>query len=147
VIVDSQLRFPLEANLLRRHPLSPWIATSEQADHERQQRLEAAGARVLRLPATPNGAVDLDALLKQLGECGITSLMVEGGARIITSFLARQLAHYLVLTVVPRLVGGVRAVGSLGPFEPARFPGLRDIGYQRLGEDLVLWGDLAWGKA
>ena len=48
--------------------------------------------------------------------------MVEGGARIITSFLARQLANYLVLTVVPRLVGGVRAVGNLGAFEPARFP-------------------------
>jgi 3,4-dihydroxy 2-butanone 4-phosphate synthase/GTP cyclohydrolase II len=73
--------------------------------------------------------------------------MVEGGARIITSFLTRQLANYLVLTVVPRLVGGVRAVGSLGGFEPARFPGLRHIGYQRLGEDLVLWGDLAWGEA
>ena len=34
VIVDSQLRFPLEANLLHRHPLTPWIATSEQADRE-----------------------------------------------------------------------------------------------------------------
>jgi GTP cyclohydrolase II len=147
VIVDSQLRFPLEANLLRRHPLAPWIATSEQADRERQRRLEAAGARILRLPPTSSGAVDLDALLKQLGECGIRSLMVEGGARIITSFLARQIANYLVLTVVPRLVGGVRAVGNLGAFEPARFPGLRHIGYQRLGEDLVMWGDLAWGEA
>jgi 3,4-dihydroxy 2-butanone 4-phosphate synthase/GTP cyclohydrolase II len=147
VIVDSQLRFPLDANLLRRHPLSPWIATSEQADRARQQRLEAAGARVLRLPTTPSGQVDLAALLKQLGEDGISSLMVEGGARIITSFLGRQLADYVVLTVVPRLVGGVHAVGHLGPFEAARFPALRNIGYQRLGEDLVLWGDLAWGKA
>jgi GTP cyclohydrolase II len=147
VIVDSQLRFPLEANLLRRHPLAPWIATSEQADRERQRRLEAAGARVLRLPSTSSGAVDLDALLKQLGEWGIRSLMVEGGARIITSFLARRLANFLVLTVVPRLVGGVRAVGNLGAFEPAHFPGLRHVGSQRLGEDLVLWGDLAWGEA
>jgi 3,4-dihydroxy 2-butanone 4-phosphate synthase/GTP cyclohydrolase II len=147
VIVDGQLRFPLESNLLRRHPLAPWIATSEQADHVRQQQLEAAGARVLRLPSTPNGDVDLVALLRRLGECGIRSLMVEGGARIITSFLARQLANYLVLTVVPRLVGGLHAVKGLGAFEPARFPGLRNIGYQRLGEDLVLWGDLAWTAA
>jgi GTP cyclohydrolase II len=147
VIVDSQLRFPLEANLLRRHPLSPWIATSEQADRQRQRRLEAAGARVLRLPSMPSGYVDLTALLEQLGTCGLNSLMVEGGARIITSFLAGQLADYLVLTVVPRLVGGVHAVGHLGQVEPARFPGLQHIGHQRLGEDLVLWGDLAWGKA
>jgi GTP cyclohydrolase II len=147
IIVDSQLRFPLEANLLRQHPLAPWIATSDQADRARQKRLEAAGARVLRLPTRAGGAVDLDALLEQLGGWGINSLMVEGGARIITSFLARQLADHLVLTVVPRLIGGVHAVGNLEPFEPARFPALRNMGHQRLGEDLVLWGDLAWGKA
>jgi 3,4-dihydroxy 2-butanone 4-phosphate synthase/GTP cyclohydrolase II len=147
VIVDSRLRFPLEANLLRRHPLTPWIATSDQADGVRQRQLEAAGARVLRLPPMENGEVDLAALLQQLGTWGINSLMVEGGARIITSFLARQLADHLVLTVVPRLVGGVRAVGNLGPLGLDRFPGLRNIGHQWLGEDLVLWGDLAWGKA
>jgi len=147
VIVDSQLRFPLEANLLCHHPLAPWIATSDQADRERQRRLEAAGARVLRLPSRAGGTVDLEALLRQLGAWGINSLMVEGGARIITSFLGRQLVDHLILTVVPRLVGGVHAVGNLGQFEPARFPGLRNVGHQRLGEDLVLWGDLAWGKA
>jgi GTP cyclohydrolase II len=147
VIVDSRLRFPLEANLLSRHPLSPWIATSDQADHRRQQCLEAAGARVLRLPSMANGDVDLAALLEQLGKWGIDSLMVEGGARIITSFLARQLADHLVLTVVPRLVGGVHAVGNLGQFGLAHFPGLRNVGHQRLGDDLVLWGDLAWSKA
>lgn len=147
VIVDSQLRFPLEANLLRHHPLSPWIATSDQADRTRQKRLEEAGARVLRLPSKPGGGVDLAALLDQLGHLGVDSLMVEGGARIITSFLARQLADHLVLTMVPRLVGGMHAVGNLGRFEPTPFPGLRNVGHQRLGEDLVLWGDLAWDKA
>jgi GTP cyclohydrolase II len=147
VIVDSQLRFPLEANLLRQHPLPPWIATSAQADRERQRRLEAAGARVLRLPSLPSGNVDLAALLEQLGHWGVNSLMVEGGARIITSFLARQLADHLVLTVVPRLVGGVHAVGNLGQFAPACLPGIQNVGHQRLGEDLVVWGDLAWGKA
>ena len=96
---------------------------------------------------TATAVQDLTALLGRLGEYGIKSLMVEGGARIITSFLARQLANYLVLTVVPRLVGGLHAVRDLGAFEPARFPGLRNIGYQRLGEDLVLWGDLAWTTA
>lgn len=147
VIVDSQLRFPLEANLLRQHPLPPWIATSDRADRQRQRRLEAAGARVLRLPAMAGGDVDLAALLERLGNWGVNSLMVEGGARIITSFLARQLADHLVLTVVPRLVGGVHAVGNLGQFAPACLPGLRHMGQLRLGEDLVVWGDLAWGKA
>jgi diaminohydroxyphosphoribosylaminopyrimidine deaminase / 5-amino-6-(5-phosphoribosylamino)uracil reductase len=85
-------------------------------------------------------------LLEQLGKWGLESLMVEGGARIITSFLARQLADHLVLTVVPRLVGGMHAVGDLGRFGLACFPRLRNVGHQRLGEDLVLWGDLVWDK-
>jgi 3,4-dihydroxy 2-butanone 4-phosphate synthase/GTP cyclohydrolase II len=147
VIVDSQLRFPLEANLLHHHPLSPLIATGDQADRERQRRLEAAGARILRLPTMANGEVDLAALLARLAERDVNSLMVEGGARIITSFLASQLVDHLVLTVVPRLVGGLHAVGGLGQIDPAHFPSLRHVGYQQLGEDLVLWGDLAWDKA
>jgi 3,4-dihydroxy 2-butanone 4-phosphate synthase/GTP cyclohydrolase II len=146
VVADSRLRFPLQANLLQQHPLSPWIATSEQADKGRQRRLEAAGARVLRLPTTAKGRVDLTALLERLAEWGVDSLMVEGGARIITSFLAEQLVDQLVLTVVPRLVGGLHAVGNLRQISPARLPSLRNSGYQRLGEDLVLWGEVAWGQ-
>jgi GTP cyclohydrolase II len=147
VVVDSQLRFPLEANLLHHHPLSPWIATGDQADAERQRQLEKAGARVLRLPTTVSGGVDLAALLYRLGEWGIDSVMVEGGARIITSFLAQRLVDHLVVTVVPRLIGGLHAVGSLSLSDPALFPSLRHVDYQRLGEDLVMWGDVAWGQA
>jgi GTP cyclohydrolase II len=147
VVVDSRLRLPLEANLLQHHPLSAWIATSEHADVERQRQLEAAGARIIRLPSTAAGDIDLHALLAQLGARGVNSLMVEGGARIITSFLAARLVDHLVLTIVPRLVGGVHAVGNLGPLAPPPFPGLSQPQYQQLGEDLVLWGDVTWGKA
>jgi GTP cyclohydrolase II len=147
VVVDSRLRFPLDANLLRDHPLSAWIATREQADQGHQWALERAGARILRLPADADGQVDLIALLERLGALGINRLMVEGGARIITSFLRERLVDLLVLTVSPMMVGGLQAVDQLGDTDPARFPRLRHPGYERLGEDLILWGDLVWGKA
>jgi len=143
VVVDSQLRFPLDANLLKHHPLPAWIATGEKADRVRQRGLERAGARVLRLPAHPNGGLDLAALLERLGELGITRLMVEGGARIITSFLRERLADVLVLTVSPTLVGGVHAVGDLGETDPACFPRLKGPGSAWRGDDLILWGELA----
>ena len=76
---------PLSANLLCAHPLSPWIAAGEPAEVDRQHVLEAAGARILRLPMNARGHVNLTALLERLGELGINSVMVEGGARIITS--------------------------------------------------------------
>ena len=77
---------------------------------------------ILALAATPARADSTDlsraaptvALLECLAELGINSLMVEGGARIITSFLRDRLADLLVLTISPMLVGGLHAVDNLG---------------------------------
>jgi GTP cyclohydrolase II len=142
VVVDSRLRFPSYANLLKNGRV-PWIATNQGADAERQQDLEAAGAKVLRV-AGSNGWVDLAELLQSLGSMGINSLMVEGGAQIITSFLASRLVDQVVLTIAPLLVGGLRVVDHLGHSSMRRFPRLRHLSYQQLGEDLVLRGDPDW---
>lgn len=144
IVADSRLRFPLSANLLCQHPLSPWIAAGEQADAGRQAVLEAAGARVLRVPMNPRGQVNLTALLERLGALGIRSVMVEGGARIITSFLAERLVDHMVLTVAPRLVGGIRAIRRFAHADAVHFPRLRNLRYQWLEDDLVLWCDPAW---
>ena len=142
VVVDSRLRFPPYANLLKNRR-SPWIATSEGADPERQQALEAAGARVLRLQGS-NGWVNLAGLLGQLGSLGINSLMVEGGAQIITSFLVSRLVDQVVLTIAPLLVGGLRVVDHLGHSSLRRFPRLKNLSFQQLGDDLVLRGEPDW---
>ena len=139
VIVDTRLRFPPYANLLRTGR-APWIVANEGADPERREALETMGARVFCLPAA-NGLVNLETLLKQLGDLEIDSLMVEGGAQIITSFLASRLVDQIILTIAPLLVGGLRVVDSLGR---GRFPRLRNLTYQRLGEDLVLMGEPEW---
>jgi GTP cyclohydrolase II len=147
VVVDSHLRLPLSANLLQSGFAPPWIATTERADAERQKMLEAAGARVLRLPANAKGQVDLASLLRRLGELGINRLMVEGGAAIITSFLAERLVDHLVLTVAPMVVGGLPAVSRSGERGRNYFPHLRNLRHERLGDDLVFWGDPDWEEA
>ncbi len=143
IVVDSRLRFPPYANLLRNCRV-PWIAASEDADAERQAALEKIGALVLRLPTAANGWVDLAALLQRLAEMGVNSLMVEGGAQIITSFLAARLVDQVVLTVAPMLVGGLRVMDYLGRTQVNCFPRLLQVSYQRLGEDLVLRGEPHW---
>jgi GTP cyclohydrolase II len=142
VVVDSRLRFPPYADLLKQRG-TPLIATNEGADPERRRALEAAGARILVVPGS-NGWVDLGGLLTQLGSMGINSLMVEGGAQIITSFLTSRLVDQVVLTIAPLLVGGLRVVNHLGPSSRRRFPRLTNLSYQQLGDDLVLRGDPDW---
>ena len=142
VVVDSRLRFPPYANLLK-NGRSPLIATNTGADAERRQALEAAGARVLVLPGN-NGWVDLAVLLQHLGSMDINSLMVEGGAQTITSFLASRLVDQVVLTIAPLLVGGLRVVNHFGRSSRQRFPRLKHLSYQQLGDDLVLRGEPDW---
>ena len=85
--------------------------------------------------------------LERLGELSIVRLMVEGGARIITSFLREQLVNLLVLTVSPILVGGLHAVDKLEQSDRAGFPRLHHPYHQQLGEDLILWGIPVWEEA
>jgi len=147
VVLDSNLRLPLSANLLQNSIKPPWVATTEAADIERQRKLEAAGGRVLRLPANEQGRVDLCSLLERLSELGIARLMVEGGAGVITSFLTKRLVDHLVLTLAPVVVGGLPAVDRSGQCDPGHLPHLRNLRHQRLGDDLVFWGDPDWGDA
>jgi GTP cyclohydrolase II len=146
VVVDSRLRFPSWARLLREPERQPWIATTDAADHSRQAELEAAGARVFRLPAAPNGMVSLPALLDFLGgrHARMRSVMVEGGATVISNFLAEHLADRLVLTIAPMLLGGLNAVGSLGQVNGRIFPRLTQPRYQPMGQDVILYGELVW---
>jgi GTP cyclohydrolase II len=144
VITDSHLRLPLDANLLRNHPLRPLIIAGEQADKGRQQVLEKAGARVLRLPSDEKGRVHLPTMLESLRELGINSLMVEGGARIITSFLSERLVDHMILTIAPVFVGGMRGVRRLRHADAAFYPHLSNLRHQPVGEDMIFWGDPVW---
>ena len=72
-----------------------------------------AGVKVLHIPFDRDGLIDLTLLLMQLRELKIRSLMVEGGAQIITSFLKHRLVDQLVLTMAPVYIGGMQAVWPL----------------------------------
>jgi 3,4-dihydroxy 2-butanone 4-phosphate synthase/GTP cyclohydrolase II len=136
IILDSRLRSPTGANLFQNPGSLPWIATTEGAALERGAHLEARGAKILRFPPNPQGRIPLPALLTHLAGLGVKSLMVEGGARVITAFLSQRLVDLLILTIAPVLVGGLRVPErNLQP--PLR---LDDFGSERAGDDLIIWG-------
>jgi GTP cyclohydrolase II len=139
IVLDSSLRIPLESRLLAEpvHPL--WIATTRDAPDDRRAALAARGVQLVDLPTSPEGGVSLHSLLSKLAENGTNSLMVEGGARVIASFLRQQLVNQVLLTIAPCFVGGVPALST--PLV-GNFPRLRDMQVELLGEDLIVWGTL-----
>ena len=146
VVLDSRLRIPLNSQLLKNGAVKPWIATTDLANAERQCQLEELGAKIVRLPANPAGQVDLKILLSEFLRAGISSLMVEGGARVITSFLSANLVDRLVLTIAPLLVGGLNAVSNLMEPNNYSFPSLHNPRYQSVGDSIVLFGNVRQTK-
>lgn len=142
VVLDSRLRFPLDARLLSGS--QPWIVAAEGADARRQAALEAVGARVLRVPASGRGRISIEHLLRELHKQGIRNLMVEGGAAVISSFLTSCRVDHVALTVAPTLIGGLPAVDRHRNGSRATLPRLQSTRYRQLGDDLIVWGSPHW---
>ena len=142
VVADSALRSPLDTALLAA-PGSTLFAATAAADPARRALLEARGARVVVLPPEEDGRVDLVALLGELAARGVRSVLVEGGAEMITSLLRRRLAHRLVVCVAPKVLGaGVEAVGDLGIACLDEALTFREAGFRLCGADVLFEGNV-----
>ena len=140
VILDSKLRIPLEAKVVRSQEMAPTIiATTARANEKKLARLREAGIEVLLTREDESGEVDLRHLLRLLGERGISSVLVEGGARVITSLLRHHLADKVILAIAPKIIGkGIEAVGELNIKEVSQALKLSFRKIYRVGEDLVI---------
>jgi 3,4-dihydroxy 2-butanone 4-phosphate synthase/GTP cyclohydrolase II len=113
VVLDSTLRTPSAALLF--DGVTPTVLlTTEQSDEADRARVRELGAGIRVLPEGPGG-VDLKAALQQLRDEGVRSLLVEGGAQVITSLLSAGLVDRIIVGTAPRIIGaGTEAVGDLG---------------------------------
>ncbi|MBQ6352592.1 MAG: bifunctional diaminohydroxyphosphoribosylaminopyrimidine deaminase/5-amino-6-(5-phosphoribosylamino)uracil reductase RibD [Lentisphaeria bacterium] len=137
---------------------SPRLTVREPADWPRQPwRLVATrdAALIARLPELyPDGrveAVDLpdppawEALLDDLGRRGMVNLLIEGGGELAASVLAARAADRVEFHIAPKILGGREsrpAVGGASPERLALARGLRNVEVERLGEDVLIAGDL-----
>ena len=140
VVVDSTLRTPLSAAVLANGAAKGTVlAVTDRAPDERCAEAESLGATVLRLPASGQGRVDLDTLLSGLHSLGVRSVMVEGGAALITSFLCERLVDRLAVCIAPKILGrGIEAVGDLGISDLTDSLMLTDTAVTLYGVDLVI---------
>lgn len=139
VVLDSDLRIGLDARLVTTACATPlWIVASEAAARDRAQALQARGAEVLRATAR-NGRLNLDAVLKRLGERGITRLMVEAGPILAAAMLEADLVDAAALLRSRAAIGpdGIDALEGLSLTALSQSPRLELIRTEGLGEDTI----------
>lgn len=147
VILDTHLRISDDTHLLRRTTGFPWIVVGRSIDYKRCLQLEKRGVIVLELPEDETGRIDLRILLSTLHNMGIRSVMVEGGARVLNSFLSENLADQAVITTAPIWLGGYQMLPENivkvdEQDNKLKIPCLMDMKTESRGPDLVTWGKI-----
>lgn len=143
VVLDTHLRLPEGSSVLE-HPKPLMVATGPTPNPKRVEEVERRGGRVLSGPTGAGGLVQLPSLVERLRQLGIASLMVEGGTKVISSFLREGLVDTAVITITPAFVGGRHAVDALGFERLEDFPRLKQAEWSKFGPDIVVWGDIEW---
>jgi diaminohydroxyphosphoribosylaminopyrimidine deaminase/5-amino-6-(5-phosphoribosylamino)uracil reductase len=151
VVFDSDARLPLESRLLRTLDQAPvLVVASPEADSSRLDALRTTGAEILVASGT-NSADRIAAALSDLGRRNITSLLLEGGATLASSFIQADAIDQARTFIAPILMGGAapRAGGAgaggaedaLARNAPATGPARRsalDSSVQMVGADILI---------
>ncbi|WP_160033357.1 bifunctional diaminohydroxyphosphoribosylaminopyrimidine deaminase/5-amino-6-(5-phosphoribosylamino)uracil reductase RibD [Paenibacillus sp. An7] len=148
IIIDSQLRTPRDAKVVKDGLAPTILITTEGADKERADFFEKQGVQVIR--SGTGSRVDLLAALRKLSELEIGSILLEGGGTLNGAMLENQLVDRLVMFMAPKIVGGYKNLGSFyfeGVERMSEAITLRNLEVEMLDDNIRISGVPVWRKA
>lgn len=143
IVVDSSLKIDINANVVQDKSAKTIVATTDKADKDKILKLQAQDVDVIVVDKDENDKVDIEKLLDILGQQNICSILVEGGATLSGSFVAKKLVDKVYFFIAPKIVGGKEAktpVAGIGILNLQEALALKDIQIEKLEEDILIIG-------
>lgn len=143
IVVDSSLKIDINANVVQDKSAKTIIATTDKADKDKILKLQAQDVDVIVVDKDKNDKVDIEKLLDILGQQNICSILVEGGATLNGSFVAKKLVDKVYFFIAPKIIGGKEAktpVAGTGILNLQEALSLKDIQIEKLEEDILIIG-------
>jgi diaminohydroxyphosphoribosylaminopyrimidine deaminase/5-amino-6-(5-phosphoribosylamino)uracil reductase len=142
IVLDSAGRLPISSQLVRTAREVPvLVAVSDRATKSSRKRLSDHGCEIIAVPGT--GRVNVGSLLTELGRRGMTNILVEGGGRVVGSFLDEGHVDAIEAFVAPVVEGGDHARSAVRG-KGREFMGdslrLRDVDISQVGGDVLIRG-------
>lgn len=113
IVADSLLRLPIDSQIVESFDGDLVVATTSAASGKRR-RLFASRRIPVQVFDSPTARVDLGGLLDWLGEKGIVSLMIEGGAKLNWAILETGIADKVLIYYAPKILGGFDSLPLVG---------------------------------
>lgn len=144
IVLDDLLRIPLGCRLLRTTKTSPVLVCAQRAalngNPERVERIRKKNAEVLAYDDAC-GLSNLVLLLQELGRREIQQVLVEGGPRVVASFLREGLADEVCVYIAPKILGAGGAAYIGEPMtDSIQAVGLQHVEIKAFGEDVRVRG-------
>lgn len=143
IVVDSSLKIDINANVVQDKSAKTIVATTDKADKDKILKLQAQDVDVIVVDKDENDKVDIEKLLDILGQQNICSILVEGGATLSGSFVAKKLVDKVYFFIAPKIIGGKEAktpVAGTGILNLQEALALKDIQIGKLEEDILIIG-------
>lgn len=117
IILDSKLKLSPDLKLFNSNADNKTIIATGVENQQKKKRLEKfknLGVQVIYTKKNSTGRVDLQSLLKKLSKKGISSILVEGGSKVFSSFLKQDLFDDIYLFISPKILGdGIRTFSEV----------------------------------
>lgn len=111
IILDTTLRIPLNSNVVTDKSAETYIISGNSVDPCKEEALIRQGVEIIKMEKS---FIEMKEMLKVLGERGITSIFVEGGAKVQGSFLKENAFQEVITYIAPKLIGGDNAPATFG---------------------------------
>jgi diaminohydroxyphosphoribosylaminopyrimidine deaminase / 5-amino-6-(5-phosphoribosylamino)uracil reductase len=135
VVLDSKLRLSPKSRIVRTSDDDLLIFTAVPLNSATARKLLNTGAEIVRAKAR-NDRMDSRAVLAELGQREILSVLLEAGPTLNGAALAAGIVHKLVLFYAPKISGDNRVPFALT--SRLNLPPLRDTRTQAFGPDFSL---------
>jgi len=143
IVLDTQLSISPGARILQLDSNSDTIlVTGNQVAENKKRAIEKKGVRLIELPVNNDG-IEMQPLLDRLGKMGITSLLVEGGSRVIASAFRSGIVDKVLFFYAPKILGGDDGIPICQGPGPERMKDcirVKNIRVQQFDDDVMIEG-------
>jgi len=145
IILDTQLSISPDARLLHQTSDADTIlVVGEAVAPDKKKAHEKTGIRVIQA-TLKDGLIDMDALMDRLGALQLTSLLIEGGSRVLASAFRAGIVDKVFFFYAPKILGGddgVPICSGPGAELMRQSIAVSDISVHRFDDDVMIEGYL-----
>ncbi len=145
IILDTKLSIPENSRILNLDTdVETIIVTGDMISHEKKVRLLKKRVRIMGAPLA-NGLIDMNFLMDELGKMSVSSLLIEGGSRVIASSLSSGIVDKVLFFYAPKILGsddGIPVCKGKGPELMKDCIQINSISVRRFGSDIMIEGYL-----